>query len=153
MLSPIKLRISQKLKDKRYRDKFFRGQAQDEIACALKAARKKRGLTQPELEELSGMKQSAISRIEQSSYSRWNFTTLLRLAEALDLRVRVLFDCAEDVIHEYERRERAQIRTTASEVQRSAEFMPGSVSPDADLNKPSTQAFVPAPPMKVQHFA
>jgi transcriptional regulator with XRE-family HTH domain len=105
MLSPIKTNIAEKLKNKGYRTRFFRGRTQDEIAFTLRAARKKRKLTQPELEKLSGMKQSAISRIEQASYSRWNFKTLLRLAESLDLRVRVVFDYAEDVIKEYERRE------------------------------------------------
>lgn len=107
MLSPIKLNLSQKLKDKSYRDKFFRGQAEDEIAGALLSARKKRGLTQAKLEKLSGMKQSAISRIEQASYAKWNFTTLLRLANALNVRVRVHFDYAEDVIRDYECCERA----------------------------------------------
>jgi transcriptional regulator with XRE-family HTH domain len=78
---------------------------QDEIAYQLRSARKKRKLTQPELEKISGMKQSAISRIEQASYSRWNFKTLLRLADALDVRMRFTLDYAEDVIREYEQLE------------------------------------------------
>jgi transcriptional regulator with XRE-family HTH domain len=101
MLSPIKTGLSEKLKDKNYRTRFFRGRAQDEIAYQLRAARKKRNLTQPRLEKLSGMKQSAISRMEQASYSHWNFQSLLRLAEAMDLRVRVVLEYAEDVIGEY----------------------------------------------------
>lgn len=105
MLSPIKTNLAEKLKDKGYRHRFFRGRAQDEIAAELKLARKKRHLKQKELERLSGMKQSAISRIEQASYSKWNFATLLKLAEALDLRVRVKFEYAEDVIREYQDRE------------------------------------------------
>jgi|SRR5271156_3003953 len=102
MLSPIKTNLSQKLKDKGYRERFFRGRVQDEIAFQLKAARKKRGRKQSALAQLSGMKQSAISRLEQSSYSKWNFKTLLRIASALDLRIRVNFDFAEDVIAAYE---------------------------------------------------
>ena len=105
MLSVIKTGLGEKLKDKAYRTKFFRGRVQDEIAFQLRNARKKRKLTQPKLEKLSGMKQSAISRIEQATYSRWNFKTLLRLAEALDVRVRILLDLAEDVIEEYEKRD------------------------------------------------
>jgi transcriptional regulator with XRE-family HTH domain len=104
MLSPIKTNLGQKLKDKAYRNRFFRGRVQDEIAFQLREARKKRKLTQPKLEKLSGMKQSAISRIEQASYSRWNFQTLLRIAEALDVRVRITLDYSEDVIREYEQR-------------------------------------------------
>jgi transcriptional regulator with XRE-family HTH domain len=106
MLSPINSSLSEKLKDRGYRTRFFRGRVQDEIAYQLRIARKKRNLTQPQLEKLSGMKQSAISRIEQAAYSRWNFKTLLRLAGALDVRVNITLDPAEDVIKEYERRER-----------------------------------------------
>jgi transcriptional regulator with XRE-family HTH domain len=102
MLSPIKTNLSQKLKDRAYRQRFFRGRAQDEIAYQLRALRKERKLAQKELEKLSGMKQSAISRIEQASYCSWNFQTLLKIADALDLRVRVIFERAEDVIREYE---------------------------------------------------
>src|ERR1700719_2373143 len=102
MLAPIKINLSEKLKNKAYRVKFFRGRAQDEIAFQLRAARRKRKLTQPKLEKLSGMKQSAISRLEQASYPHWNFQSLLRLADAMDMRVRVVLDYAEDVIREYE---------------------------------------------------
>src|ERR1700674_4323559 len=109
MLSPIKSNLATKLKDREYRHRFFRGRAQDEIAYQLRRARKERKLKQSELEKLSGMKQSAISRIEQASYSKWNFNTLLRIAKALDLRVRVQIDFAEDVIREYEQREQVAL--------------------------------------------
>jgi transcriptional regulator with XRE-family HTH domain len=105
MLSPIKTNISQKLRDKRYRDAFFRGRGQDEIAHDLRRFRKERGLNQGELARLCGMKQSAISRIEQASYSKWNFTTLWRIARALDVRVRVTIEDAKEAVREYERRE------------------------------------------------
>ena len=108
MLSPIKIEISQKLRDAGYRHRFFRGRAEDEIAYRLRRFRKERGLTQGELAALCGMKQSAISRIEQASYSRWNFTTLWRIAEALDVRVRVTIDDIADAIREYEQIETSE---------------------------------------------
>lgn len=120
MLSQIKIGLSEKLKDKGYRARFFRGQAEDEIAFQLRQARRKRQKTQPELGVLTGMKQSAISRIEQASYSRWTFRTLLRIAEALDLRVRINLDYAEDVIREYEAMERQQ-ESTAQIIAKSVE--------------------------------
>jgi len=49
------------------------------------------------------MKQSAISRIEQAS--KWNIGTIWRIAEALDVRVRVAIDDMNEAIHEYELRE------------------------------------------------
>ena len=47
------------------------------------------------------MKQSAVSRIEQASYSGWTFKTLLRVADALDAQVKVSFEAADDVIERY----------------------------------------------------
>jgi DNA-binding XRE family transcriptional regulator len=108
MISPIKTDIVEKLRDKQYRSRFFRGRAQDELAYQLREARKKRKMTQSKLGKDSAMKQSAISRMEQASYPYWNFQSLLRLADAMDLRVRVILDYAEDVIGEYERHKTAR---------------------------------------------
>jgi transcriptional regulator with XRE-family HTH domain len=58
-----------------------------------------RGLSQGELAHLCGMKQSAISRIEQAS--KWNIATIWRIAEALDVRVRVTIDDMNEAIFEY----------------------------------------------------
>jgi transcriptional regulator with XRE-family HTH domain len=107
MLSPIKTRLGEKLKDKAYRHRFFQNRAQDEIASELRHFRKKRKLKQKALAELCGMKQSAVSRIEQASYSKWNLGTLWRLGEALDVRIRVVIDDASDAIREYEQLENA----------------------------------------------
>jgi transcriptional regulator with XRE-family HTH domain len=105
MLSPIKSNIGQKLKNRGYRQRFFKGRAEDQIAYELRRFRKERGLKQSELAALCGMKQSAISRIEQASYSKWNFSTLWRIADALDVRVRVTIDDSTYAIQEYEQRE------------------------------------------------
>jgi transcriptional regulator with XRE-family HTH domain len=103
MLSPIKTRISGKLADKKYRHAFFKGRGEIEIAYDLRRFRKMRGLSQGELAQLCGMKQSAISRIEQAS--KWNIATIWRIAEALDVRVRVAIDDMSEAIHQYELRE------------------------------------------------
>jgi transcriptional regulator with XRE-family HTH domain len=105
MLFPIKNNLIQKLKDRTYRHKFFRGRAEDEVAAQLQEFRKKRDLTQDALAGQCGMKQSAISRIEKASYSKWSFSTLWRLAEALDVRIRVVIEDMDDVIRDYEARE------------------------------------------------
>lgn len=110
LTSSIKLNIAEKLKNKDYRSRFFRGQAQDLIAMSIRNLRKKRKKKQADLADECEMKQSAISRIEQADYSGWSFNTLLRIADALDARLRVSFDLAEDVIDEY--REREAIATT-----------------------------------------
>lgn len=105
-ISPIKLNIAKRLReDKKYRERFFRGQTQDEIAMGIRSLREERKLRQTELAKKSGMKQSAISRIEQADYSGWSFSTLLRVADALDARLRVIFEPAEIVIDRYEEKE------------------------------------------------
>lgn len=104
-LKSIKLRIAEKLKDEGYRRRFFRGLAQDEVAQQIRSLRKKRGLIQKDLARQTGMYQSAVSRLEQAEYSRWSLPTLWRIADALDARIRVIFEPAEDVLKHYERLE------------------------------------------------
>ncbi len=97
-IKPIKLRIAEKLLNRKYRARFFRERSQDEVAMRLRDLRAFRKKTQKDIAELTGMKQSAVSRIEQSDYAAWSFTTLLRLAEALNAKVNVSFELAEDFI-------------------------------------------------------
>jgi transcriptional regulator with XRE-family HTH domain len=114
LISPIKLNIAERLKkDKNFRGRFFRGRAQDEIAMSIRGLREKRQMRQVDLSKASGMKQSAISRIEQADYSAWSFNTLFRVADALDARIRVIFEPIENVIEGYKEKEREA--TIASE--------------------------------------
>lgn len=110
----IKLNLAEKLKNKAYRSAFFRARAQDDTAANIKSLREKRDLSQIELAKLSGMKQSAISRIEQAEYSSWTYKTLQRVAEALDARLMVIFEPAEDVIKRYENIENFQSLTASA---------------------------------------
>jgi len=105
LIFPIKLRLAAKLRNKAFRTRFFRKRAQDEIALQIQEIRKKREKTQADLAKLCSMKQSAVSRIEQADYSAWNFKTLLRVAGALDARLRVVLEPAEDVIKQHEESE------------------------------------------------
>ncbi len=106
-LSPVKIksRLASKLKQLAFRRRFFRMRAQEEIAQQIRELRERRKLRQIDLAKNAKMKQSAISRIEQSGYSAWSFKTLLRVADALDAQVRVTFEAAEDVIARYESEE------------------------------------------------
>jgi len=105
-ISLVNLNIAKKLKeDKGFRKRFFRGQTQDEIAMSIRSLREKRVMRQIDLARESRMKQSAISRIEQADYSSWSFNTLLRVADALDARLRVTLEPAEIVIERYEGKE------------------------------------------------
>jgi len=104
-LTPIKLNIAKKLEDKEYRKRFFRGQAEDEIAISIRSLREKRHKRQVDLANEAKMKQSAISRIEQAEYGGWSLNTLFRVADALDARLRVVFEPVETVINNYKQME------------------------------------------------
>ncbi|MEE9613645.1 MAG: helix-turn-helix transcriptional regulator [Thermodesulfobacteriota bacterium] len=105
-ITPIKLELAEKLeRDKGFRERFFRGQAQDEIAMSIRVLRGKRNLRQIDLAEESDMKQSAVSRIEQAEYSAWSFNTLFRIADALDARLKIVFEPTEEVVEQYKQKE------------------------------------------------
>ena len=58
----------------------------EQLGAQLAAARKARGLTQPDLSALTGIQQAEISRIERGAGNP-TAATLLRLADALGLRL------------------------------------------------------------------
>lgn len=108
MISRIRTGLAAKLQDKGYRHRFFQRRAQDEIASNIRELRERRKLRQADLAEQCSMKQSAVSRIEQASYASWSLKTLFRVSEALDVRLRVVFDPMEEVIKQYERQEQIE---------------------------------------------
>ena len=125
---PIDLGIAEKLKkDESYRKAFFRASTADSIALQIREFRSQLGLKQADLAAAADMKQSAVSRIEQAEYSSWTFNTLWRIAEALNARLTVRFEFAEDAIREYEPggEARAAITSYADVAKLSNEYQSG----------------------------
>lgn len=121
LLRSIDLDLARKLRDKEYRDAFFENWSTDEVADQMRRLRKRRRMRQVDVAERSGIRhQSAISRIEQSDYSAWNFATLLRIGQALDARVRIIFEPAEEVISSYERMEKGVASSSSIMIARRA---------------------------------
>lgn len=106
-LTDINLGIAKKLRDKGYFQRFFRRRAQGEIASQIRELRDRRGFTQSRLANKMKTGQSAIARIENAKYSGWSFLTLLSVADILEARLRIVFEPMEDVIQNYENREKA----------------------------------------------
>jgi transcriptional regulator with XRE-family HTH domain len=103
-ISRIDLKIAEKLRrSQAYRRAFFKALARDDVALQIKALRKARKLTQKEVADKLGMVPSAIVRIEDPDYAAWTFTTLLRVAEALDACWDLRLRKSEEVIKEVER--------------------------------------------------
>jgi transcriptional regulator with XRE-family HTH domain len=98
----IKLNLKERLKDEAFRRKFFWAESSAHIARQLIALRKRRELNQKQVAEKIGTQQSAISRAEQADYQNWSFTNIRKIADALNARVRVYIEPAEDVLQEYD---------------------------------------------------
>ena len=62
------------------------------VSAQIKALREDRKLSQQELADLVGTKQSGISRLEKADYSTWKIETLRKLARAFGVRLRISFD-------------------------------------------------------------
>ena len=101
-VSHVNLDLADQLRDRDFRAEFFRLTAQETIASQIRFLRELRQMRQADLAEITNMKQSAISRIEKADYASWNYATLVRLAEALDARLRITFEPSEDVIRSLE---------------------------------------------------
>jgi len=98
----IDLNLPAQLRDRSFRRKFFLAEASAWIAEQLIALRKRRGLSQKQVAELTNTQQPAISRAERADYQNWSFNTLRAIADALDARIRVYIEPYEDVLKEYE---------------------------------------------------
>lgn len=115
------LGIADELKNKVFRDQFFRTERELDIPAQLKSLRKLRGLNQGELADIVGTKQSGISRLEKSSHGNWNLETLVKIAEALDARLAVTIEPYEIVIARFKADEQ-RAKESAAETKRDNPF-------------------------------
>jgi transcriptional regulator with XRE-family HTH domain len=77
--------------DKEYRHGLVTAQIEVDLPLQIRALRKQRRLTQPELAELTGMKQPRFPLMEKPSGARFTLETLRRLAKAFDVALIVRF--------------------------------------------------------------
>jgi transcriptional regulator with XRE-family HTH domain len=97
----IDLQVYEQLEDRDFRQAFFVAETSGLIARQLIACRERREMNQSELADEADTYQPIISRVEGADYRSWSFKTLLKLANALDARLRVLIEPWEDVREEY----------------------------------------------------
>ncbi len=135
VIDPTDLGIAKELENKEFRTQFFRTELQVDVPEQIKSLRKMRGLKQEELAQLTGTKQSAISRLERSEEATYSLETLQRLADALDARLSVVIEPYEIVIARY--RSEAAITEESGAVQ-SIRFV--EVSIDSHTFKPKAAA-------------
>jgi transcriptional regulator with XRE-family HTH domain len=132
-LPSIELGLVEKLADRSYRQEFFLTESSALIASQLIELRKRRCLNQTQVAELINTKQPAICRVERADYHNWSFNTLRKIADALDARIRVVIEPAEDVLAEYQDDVRPSEKTpsAASEETRAVQKDPPSAATTA----------------------
>lgn len=102
------------IKDKELRNKFLADQMKIGLRYQLRSLRDSQGLTQKDLADLIGTKQSVISRLEKKP-ERVSIPTLLEIAEALDVGVVVRFESIDTVLDWYSHSTQKKITPRKSE--------------------------------------
>lgn len=77
-------------------EKVRRAELALDIAYQIYELRQKKGLTQEELAELIGIKQSNIARLENAEYEGYSLRTLQKIAKGLDTNVNIILTSSED---------------------------------------------------------
>lgn len=85
-------KLTERLKNKDYRDAYAASFLHSSIAAQIKALRESRDWKQADLGTKAGMKQSQVSRMENVNNESWSIKSLLRLAQAFDVALAVRFE-------------------------------------------------------------
>ncbi len=97
----IDLNLFHRLQDEEFRREWFRSELEAKVPEMFRELREERSLTQKDLADATGMKQSAISRFERERTGKWKLETLLKLSEALDAQLDISVRKSEEVIEQY----------------------------------------------------
>ena len=81
----------QEMKDKAYRHGAVNAQLEIDLPLQIRALRKQRNWTQPQLAAIAEMRQPRISNMEKPGATHFSLETLRRLAEAFDVALIVRF--------------------------------------------------------------
>ncbi len=84
--------LEEQLKDEQFAVRFHRAGEAWDVALQLAALRKKAGLSQKELAQKLKTSQQQISRLESPGYEGHSLSMLRRVAQVLNVRLRVTFE-------------------------------------------------------------
>ena len=88
----IERALRTELSDPEYSEGYAESFLNAYVATQIKVIREQRQMTQAELANEIGTTQAGISRIENVNYSSWSVRTLIKLARAFKVRLRVSFE-------------------------------------------------------------
>lgn len=98
-MNAIQNRLISDFKDAEYAHAYMAAHTVETLATQVYQTRKKRGWNQEELASRSGMAQARISKIEAGDFTSLTMATLNKLAEALDVNLRVEFEPFANAVH------------------------------------------------------
>lgn len=94
--------LVRQFQDPDYRHAYADSFVDSSIATQIQVLREQRELSQSELGDATGMKQSQISRLENVNNSSWQIRTLKRIAQALDVVLVVKFESFGKILPDIE---------------------------------------------------
>ncbi|MFZ0392864.1 MAG: helix-turn-helix transcriptional regulator [Terracidiphilus sp.] len=116
MFGDIEYALRKNLRDDReYAEEYAKSFLNAHVATQIKVIREQRGMTQSELGSLTGTTQAGISRYEDVNYSSWSLRTLMKLARAFGVRLRVSFDSYGTLPDEVVRFDRERLQVASRE--------------------------------------
>jgi transcriptional regulator with XRE-family HTH domain len=88
--------LAQQMRDPAFAARFKQAGEAWDVALQIAALREKAGLSQKELAQCLKTSQQQISRLESPGYEGHSLATLRRVAEALHVRLRVVFEADDE---------------------------------------------------------
>jgi transcriptional regulator with XRE-family HTH domain len=107
--------LREELKDPEYSEGYAESFLDSYIATQIKVLREQSQLSQQDLATLLGTGQGVVSRIENVNYSKWNVSTLKKLARAFRVRLKVSFETYGSLIGEVQAFSREALQRTPRE--------------------------------------
>lgn len=129
-MNAIQDKLIREFADPEYAHTYMGSHTIDRIAGQVYWTRKKRGWTQDQLADNAGMAQERISKIEAGDFTSLTMKTLRKLAEALDVNLRVELEPFSHGIMSVCNQSRSQLELPARDeslrlLQQSLGFVPG----------------------------
>ena len=115
MFGDIESSLRKNLRDREYAEEYAASFLNAHVATQIKVIREQRGMTQADLGNRVGTTQAGISRYEDVNYSSWSLRTLMKLARAFDVRLRVSFEPYGTLPDEVIRFDRTRLETVGRE--------------------------------------
>lgn len=146
-MSELTKKLAEEFSDKEYAHAYLDEFTNMEIAAQIKSLREQRGWTQEALAEMSGMKQTRISKLEDIENDSWTLKTLRKLAKAFDVGIKISFVKVSDRIKDIQTisKESLEVAPRGEDLEQFSRGGYSHATPSADpIEKSAVVIFVSA---------